>query len=79
MDKVRNEEVRRRLSMESVLAGRRDLRVLRLFRYLERMDKHRMAMVVENARGMRVRGRPRLGWINGMKFVLASRGMTDGR
>ena len=41
MDRVRNEEVRRRAGMESELASRADQRVLRWFGHVERMDEHR--------------------------------------
>ena len=33
-------------------------------------------MLVADVSGRRVLGRPRLGWMNGMKIDLASRGMT---
>ena len=42
MDRVRNEEVGRRVGIESELACRADQRVLRWFRHIERMDKYRM-------------------------------------
>ena len=38
MDRVRNEEVRRRAGIESELASRADQRVLRWFGHMERMD-----------------------------------------
>ena len=63
MDRVRNEEVRRRAVIERELASRADLRVLRWFRHAERMDEYRMArrvLMAEVSVG-RVRGRPRLG------------------
>ena len=44
----------------------------------ERMDEYRMArrvLMTEVSRG-RVRGRPRLGWMNGVKVSFGSRGMT---
>ena len=44
MDKVRNEEVRRRAGIERELASRADQRVLRWFGYVERMDDYRMAI-----------------------------------
>ena len=68
MDRVRNEEVR----------SRADQRVLRWFGYAERMDECRMArrvLMADVSRG-RVRGRPRLGWMDGVKIALGSRGMT---
>ena len=43
MDRVRNEEVRRRAGIERELASRADQRVLRWFGHGERMDDYRMA------------------------------------
>ena len=43
MDRVRNEEVRRRAGIERKLASRADQRVLRWFGHVERMDEYRMA------------------------------------
>ena len=46
--------------------------------HVERMDEYRMARIVlmaEVSRG-RVRGRPRLGWMDGVKVALCNRGMT---
>ena len=39
MDRVRNEEVRRRTAIERELASRADQRVLRWFGHVERMDE----------------------------------------
>ena len=77
MNRVRNEEVRRRAGIERELASRADLRVLRWFGHVERMDEHRMARRVLMAEvcGGRVRGRQRLGWMDGVK-ALGNRGMT---
>ena len=41
MDRFRNEEVCRRAIIERELASRADMRVLRWFRHVERMDEHR--------------------------------------
>ena len=41
MDRVRNEEVRRRAGIERELASRADQRVLRWFGHVERMDEYR--------------------------------------
>ena len=78
MDRVRNEEVRRRAGIEMELASRADQRVLRWFWHVERMDDYHMARRVLMAKvsGGRVRGRPRLGWIDGVKVALGNRGMT---
>ena len=43
MDRVRNEEVRRRTGTERELANRADQRVLRWFGQVERMEEYRMA------------------------------------
>ena len=78
MDRVRNEEVRRRAVIEIKLASRGDQRVLRWFGHVERMDDYRMAkrVLMAEVSGGRVRGRPRLGWMDGVKVALGSRGMT---
>ena len=77
-DRVRNEEVRKRAEIERELASRADQRVLRWFGHVERMDKYRMArrvLMAEVSEG-RVRGRPRLGWMDAVKVALGNRGMT---
>ena len=78
MDRVRNEEVRMRAGIESESASRADQRVLRWFGHVERMDEYRLARRVLMAEviGGRVRGRPRLGWMDGVKVALGNRGMT---
>ena len=43
MDRVRNEEVRRRAGIEMELASTADQRVLRWFGHVERMDDYRIA------------------------------------
>ena len=78
MDRFRNEEVRRRAGTERELASRADQRVLRWFGHVERMDDYHMArrVLMAEVSGGWVRGRPRLGWMDGVKVVLGSRGMT---
>ena len=78
MDGVRNEEVPRRAGIERELASRADQRVLRWFAHVERMDEYRMArrVLMAEVSGGRVRGRPRLGWMDGVKVALGNRGMT---
>ena len=77
-DRVRNEEVRKRAGIERELASRADQRVLRWFGHVERMDEHRMArrVMMPEVSGGRVRGRPRLGWMDSVKVTLGKRGMT---
>ena len=78
MDRVRNEEVRRRAGIDRELASRADQRVLRWFGHVERMEEYRMARRVLMAEvcGGRLRGRPRLGWMDGVKLALGNRGIT---
>ena len=59
MDKVRNEEVRRRA-------------------VLRRMDEYCMArrVLMADVSGGLVRGRPRLGWMDGVKVAWGDRRMT---
>ena len=48
------------------------------YTYVERMDEYHIArrvLMAEVSRG-RVRRRPRLGWMDGVKVALGSRGMT---
>ena len=78
MDRVRNEEVRRRAGIENELASRADRRVLRWFGHVGRMEEYRMArrVLMAEVSGRRVRGRPRLGWMDGVKVAFGNRGMT---
>ena len=74
MDRVRNEEVRRRAGIERELASRADQRVMRWFGHVERMDEYRMArrVLMTEVTGERVQGRPRLGRMDGVKVALVS-------
>ena len=78
MDRVRNEEVRRRARIEWELASRVDQRVLRWFGHLEKMDEYRMArrVLMAEVSGGQVRSRPRLIWMDGVQEALGSRRMT---
>ena len=78
MDRVRNEEVRRRAGIERELASRAVQRVLKWFGHVKRMDEYRVARRVWMAEvsGGRVRRRPRLGWMDGVKVALGNKGMT---
>ena len=63
LDRVRNEDVRRRAGIDRELAGRADQRVLRWFRHVEIIDEYsisRRVLMVEVSGG-RVRSRPGLG------------------
>ena len=45
---------------------------------MERLDEYRIArmVLIPEVSGGRVRGRPRLDWIDGVKVALGNRGMT---
>ena len=75
---VRNEEVRRRAGIERELASNADQRVLRWSGHVERMNEYRMArrMLMAEVSGGRIRRRPRVGWMDGVKVALGKRGMT---
>ena len=77
MDRVRNEDVRMRAGIERELASRADQRVLRWFGHVERLDDYHIARRVLMAKGSGGwgRGRPRLGWMHGVKVALGNRGM----
>ena len=62
MDRLGNEEVRKRAGIERELASRADQRVLRWFGHVERMDEYRIASTVLMAEVSveKIRGRPRL-------------------
>ena len=52
--------------------------VLRWFGHMERMDEYRISrrVLMAEVSGGQVQGRPRLGWMDGVKVALGNRGMT---
>ena len=79
MDRVRNEDARyRRAGIERELASKADQRVLRWFGQVERMDEYRLARRVVMAEVMAGRGRPRLGWMDGVKVALIRQHRNNG-
>ena len=73
-----NEEARRRSGIEREFVSRADQRVSRLLGHVERLDEYRMArrVLMADVSGGRVRSRPRLGWMDGEKMALGSKGIT---
>ena len=69
-----------RAGIERELASKSDQRALRWFGHVERMDEYRMARRLLTAKVSwgRVCGRPRLGWMNGVKVAVGNREMTVG-
>ena len=63
--------------MRKELASRVDMNVLRWFGHVEMMDNEQLLKKVMNAKvdGRSVRGRPRFGWMNGVKRALNDRRM----
>ena len=68
-----------RMDVERMDVERMDVERMDVERiYVERMDEYRMAEGMAKLSGGRVRGRPRLGWMDGVKVALGNRGMTMG-
>lgn len=78
VDRVSNVEVRRRCGKNVSVGQRMDQGVLRWFGHVERMGDDRMAKRVyeSDVRGVRRRGRPRKCWMDGVKEVLARKGLN---
>ena len=72
LDKVRNEVVRVRTGVRRELVARVDMNVLRWFGHVKRMSNERLLKKVMNAKvdGRSSRGRPRFGWMDGVKRAL---------
>ena len=73
---LRNEGVCRRAGIERELVSTADQIVLRWFGHVERMYEYHMArrVLMAEVSGGQVRGRPRLGWMDGVKVALGKRG-----
>ena len=67
-----------RAGIERELAIRADTRVLRWFGHVERMDEYRIArkVLMAEVTEVRVRERPRLGWMDGVKVASCNKRMT---
>ena len=75
MDRVRNEQVCRRVGIEKELVDRVDQRVLRWFGHIERMNEYRLTRRVLRAKvnWVQVWGRLRLGLMDGVQITLGSK------
>ena len=71
MDRVRNGVVRRR-------TGAAEQSVLRWFGHIERMEKDQLVkkIIGSEARGVRLQGRPRMGWMDAVKRAFNERGLS---
>ena len=72
LDRVRDEVVKARAGVRRELAVRVDMNVLRWFGHEEKMDNERLQKKVMNAKvdGRSAKGRPRFGWMHGVKRAL---------
>ena len=77
-DRIRNEEIRRRVDVQNDLSGRVGRCVLRWFGHVERMNEERVAKRAYDSGvdGRRGRGRPNRVWMDGVKEALNERGLT---
>ena len=77
-DRIRNEEIRRRVGVQNDLAGRVERSVLRWYGHIERMNGEWVAKRVYDSEvgGRRGRGRPNRVWMDGVKEALNKRGWT---
>ena len=77
MVRVSNQEGRIRAGIKRVLVIGVNQRILRWLGHVERMDWYRMArkVLMADVSGGWVRGRPRLGWMDGVKMAMGSRWM----
>uniref|UniRef100_A0A8C8DHP6 ribonuclease H n=1 Tax=Oryzias sinensis TaxID=183150 RepID=A0A8C8DHP6_9TELE len=78
MDRVRNEVIRERTGVMRELADRAEQKALGWFGHVERMGRERLVKRVyeSDVSGVRMRGRPRMGWTEGVRRALNARGMT---
>ncbi len=78
IDRVKNEEVRRRRGVVKELTEQAEQGVLRWFGYMERMEEERLVKNITRAvvRGARPRERPRMGWLDSVKGALGARGVS---
>ena len=78
INRVRNEEIRRRCRKKASVSERMDQSTLRWFGHVERMEDDRLAkkVYILEMQGPRCRGRPHKRWMYGVKEVLCKRDLT---
>ena len=77
MDRVRNEEVHKRARIEKgVNEQSRSERIEMVWACGKNEYRMARSVLMAEVSGDRVRGRPRLGWMDGVKVALGKRGMT---
>ena len=77
IDRVRNEEVCRRAGVERVIVSSTDQRVLGLFVHVEKYGwvPYGQKGFDGGSKRRSARGRPKLGWMDGVKVTLGNTGM----
>ncbi len=70
--------MRRRTGVVKELAERAEQGVLRWFGHVEMMEEERLVKKISRSdvRGVRPRGRPRMGWLDSVKRALGVTGMS---
>ena len=78
MDRIRNDVIRGDVGVMRDLAGRVESCVLRWFSHVECMDGERMAKRIYDlgVEGRQGRGRPIMGWMEGVKTAVRNRGLN---
>ena len=77
-DRLTNDRIRERTGVDSKLSYRAEQRGLRWYGHMERMNDRRMTKRVMNskAEGVTTRGRPKMGWKEGIRNSLHARGIS---
>ena len=72
MDRVRYAKMHRRTGIDRELASRVNQRVLGWFGHMKRIVEYHMArrVLMVEVSGVRVQGRPKVGWMYGVKVTL---------
>ena len=73
-DRLRNEEIRRRSGVLLELSNRAEQKGLRWFGHVERTDGKKNHGI--GCRGVGMRGRPEMGWMEGVRGSLGKRGVS---
>ena len=77
-DRMRNEQVRERVNVKTMLSERADQRVLNWYGHMIRMEEGRVTKRTwsSDALGVGRRGRPRMRWMDGVSRALGARNMS---
>jgi hypothetical protein len=78
MDRVRNEDVRRRCGSEVSIGERMDINVFMWYGHVERMEEEKIVKGVYSAKieGSRASGRPKMRWMDSVGQSVKRKGMS---